>query len=63
MGCLGIILIGLGGLFLFYGLIVIWLPLGWILFLIPGMVLIILGLGARRKAREIRIRKQMGSRW
>lgn len=63
MGCLGAILIGLGGLFLLYGLVAFWVPPIAVLFLVPGLALIILGRMLRRKAREIRVRRDLGDRW
>ena len=63
MGCLGAILIGFGGLFLFYGLVAFWAPPVAVLFLVPGLVLIVLGRMLRRKARETRVRRDLGDRW
>lgn len=63
MGCLGVLLIGLGALFLLYGLFAFWFPPVAVLFLVPGVVLLLLGQFLRRKAREARVRRELGDRW
>ena len=63
MGCLGVLLIGLGAVFVFYGLAAFWFPPVAVLFLVPGIALVLLGQMARRKARQNRIRREMGDRW
>ena len=34
-----------------------------VLFLVPGLALVVLGRLLRRKAREIRVRRDLGDRW
>lgn len=63
MGCLGVLLIGLGVVFLFYGVAAFWFPPVAILFLIPGILLVLFGRQVRRKARQNRLRREMGDRW
>ncbi|MCT8327933.1 hypothetical protein [Albidovulum sediminis] len=63
MGCLGVLLIGFGMLFLVYGLAAFWVPPVAVLLLVPGVALLLLGRFLRRKARETRVRRELGDRW
>lgn len=62
MGCLGVLFVAFGVFFLIYGLAAFWIPPVAIFFLVPGIVFVMLGLALRRKARQTRLRRQMGDR-